>query len=35
LVTTASLTGHAGIATTQIYTQPGEADRIKAIERLE
>lgn len=35
LVTVASLMGHASIATTQIYTQPGEADRIKAVERLE
>ena len=35
LVTVASLIGHASIATTQIYTQPGEADRIKAAEKLE
>jgi integrase/recombinase XerC len=35
LVTVASLMGHASIATTQIYTQPGEADRIKAVEKLE
>lgn len=35
LVTVASLMGHASIATTQIYTQPGEADRIRAVERLQ
>ena len=29
LVTVASLMGHASIATTQIYTQPGEADRVQ------
>jgi integrase/recombinase XerC len=34
LVTVASLMGHASIATTQIYTQPGEADQIKAVEKL-
>ena len=30
LVTVAALMGHASIATTQIYTQPGEADMIRA-----
>ena len=34
LVTVASLMGHASIATTQIYTQPGEADMIRAVDRL-
>jgi len=34
LVTVASLLGHASIATTQIYTQPGEAERVKAVEKL-
>lgn len=34
LVTVAALMGHASIATTQIYTQPGEADIIKAVEKL-
>ena len=34
LVTVASLMGHASIATTQIYTQPGEADRVRAVEKL-
>ena len=35
LVTVAALMGHASIATTQIYTQPGEADMIRAVDRLE
>ncbi len=35
LVTVESLMGHASIATTQIYTQPGEADMIRAVEKLE
>lgn len=34
LVTVAALMGHASIATTQIYTQPGEADMIRAVEKL-
>lgn len=34
LVTVATLLGHASIATTQIYTQPGEADMIRAVDRL-
>jgi len=34
LVTVAALMGHASIATTQIYTQPGEADMIRAVNRL-
>jgi integrase/recombinase XerC len=34
LVTVAALMGHASIATTQIYTQPGEADMIRAVDRL-
>jgi integrase/recombinase XerC len=34
LVTVASLLGHASIATTQIYTQPGEAEKVKAVEKL-
>lgn len=34
LVTVASLMGHASIATTQIYTQPGEADMIRAVDEL-
>jgi integrase len=33
-VTVAALMGHASIATTQIYTQPGEADMIRAVEKL-
>ncbi len=34
LVTVAALMGHASIATTQIYTQPGEADMIREVEKL-
>jgi len=34
LVTVAAMMGHASIATTQIYTQPGEADMIRAVEKL-
>lgn len=34
LVTVAALMGHASIATTQIYTQPGEADMIRAVDKL-
>lgn len=34
LVTVAALLGHASIATTQIYTQPGEADMIRAVDKL-
>ncbi len=34
LVTVAALMGHASIATTQIYAQPGEADMIQAVEKL-
>ncbi len=34
LVTVAALLGHASIATTQIYTQPGEGDMARAVERL-
>lgn len=34
LVTVASLLGHASIATTQVYTQPGEADKVRAVEGL-
>jgi|YNPBryantNP2012_1023418.scaffolds.fasta_scaffold13618_2 site-specific recombinase XerD len=35
LVTVAALLGHASIATTQIYTQPDEAEKARAVERLE
>ncbi len=34
LVTVAALMGHASIATTRIYTQPGEADMIRAVDKL-
>ena len=34
LVTVAALMGHSSIATTQIYTQPGEADMIRAVDGL-
>ncbi len=34
LVTVAALMGHASIATTQIYTQPSEADMIREVEKL-
>ncbi len=34
LVTVAALLGHASIATTQIYTRPGEADMIRAVDKL-
>jgi len=32
LVTVATLLGHESVATTAIYTQPGEADMLKAVE---
>lgn len=34
LVTVAALLGHESVATTAIYTQPGEADMVKAVEGL-
>lgn len=34
LVTVAALMGHASIATTQICTQPGAADMIRAVDAL-
>jgi site-specific recombinase XerD len=34
LVTVAALLGHSSVATTAIYTQPGEADLTKAVEGL-
>lgn len=34
LVTVVALMGHASIATTQIYTQPGEAEMIRAVDKL-
>ncbi len=34
LVTVAALLGYASSATTQIYTQPGEADMIRAVDKL-
>jgi len=34
LVTVAALMGHSSVATTAIYTQPGEADLVEAVERL-
>jgi site-specific recombinase XerD len=34
LVTVAALLGHESVATTAIYTQPGEADMVKAVEAL-
>ena len=34
LVTVAALMGHSSIATTAIYTQPGEADLALAVEGL-
>ncbi|HHH42051.1 MAG TPA: site-specific integrase [Chloroflexi bacterium] len=35
LVTVAALLGHENVATTAIYTQPGEADLVRAVEGLE
>ncbi len=35
IVTVARLMGHSSIATTAIYTQPGEQDMVTAIDRLE
>jgi integrase/recombinase XerC len=34
LVTVAALLGHESVATTALYTQPGEADLVKAVEEL-
>lgn len=34
LVTVAALLGHESVATTAIYTQPGEADMVRAVEGL-
>lgn len=34
LVTVAALLGRESVATTAIYTQPGEADLMKAVEKL-
>ena len=34
LVTVAALMGHSSVATTAIYTQPGEADLVEAVEGL-
>jgi site-specific recombinase XerD len=34
LVTVATLLGHESVATTAIYTQPGEADLAEAVEGL-
>ena len=34
LVTVAALLGHSSVATTAIYTQPGEADLVEAVEGL-
>jgi len=35
LVTVAALLGHSNVGTTAIYTQPGEADLVEAVEGLE
>lgn len=34
LVTVSALLGHSNVATTAIYTQPGEADLVEAVEGL-
>ncbi len=34
LVTVAAFLGHSSVATTAIYTQPGEADLVEAVEGL-
>jgi integrase len=34
LVTVAALLGHESVATTALYTQPGEADPVQAVEGL-